>query len=165
MSPADSINTPEGQIISLFPSGTRLNENKELLIGGCLASELVSTFGTPALIIDESALRDRARRYLVGLRSRWPNSEVIWASKSLPLTSVFRLIGEEGLGVDVAGGGELVMALAAGVNPAKIVMHGNAKTDDEIEMAVKAGVGTIVIDNFDDCLAVWMQLRLVAEKR
>ena len=150
MSPADSLHTPEGQIISLFPSGTSLNESNELLIGGCAASELVSTFGTPALIIDESALRDNARRYQDGLRSRWPNSEVIWASKSLPLTSVFRLIGEEGLGVDVAGGGELVMALAAGVNPAKIVMHGNAKTDDEIEMAVKAGVGTIVIDNFDD---------------
>ena len=150
MSPVDSLHTPEGQIISLFPSGTSLNESNELLIGGCAASELVSTFGTPALIIDESALRDNARRYQDGLRSRWPNSEVIWASKSLPLTSVFRLLGEEGLGVDIAGGGELVMALAAGVNPLKIVMHGNAKTDDEIEMAVKAGVGTIVIDNFDD---------------
>jgi diaminopimelate decarboxylase len=150
MSPVDSINTPEGQIISLFPSGTRLNEKKELLIGGCAASELVSTFGTPALIIDEAALRNRARRYQDGLQSRWPNSEVIWASKSLPLTSVFRIIAEEGLGVDVAGGGELVMALAAGVNPSKIVMHGNAKTDDEIQMAVNAGVGTIVIDNFDD---------------
>ena len=146
----DSINTPEGQIISLFPSGTSLDEKKELLIGGCAASELASTFGTPALIIDEAALRDRARRYQDGLRSRWPNSEVIWASKSLPLTSVFRIIGEEGLGVDVAGGGELVMALAAGVNPSKILMHGNAKTDDEIQMAVNAGVGTIVIDNFDD---------------
>jgi diaminopimelate decarboxylase len=150
MSTVDSINTPEGQIISLFPSGTSLNEKNELLIGGCSASELVATFGTPALIVDESALRDRARRYLEGLRSRWPNSEVIWASKSLPLTSVFRLLGEEGLGVDVAGGGELVMALAAGINPSKIVMHGNAKTDEEIEMAVTAGVGTIVIDNFDD---------------
>jgi diaminopimelate decarboxylase len=111
---------------------------------------LASTFGTPALIIDETALRDRARRYQAGLQDRWPNSEVVWASKSLPLTSVFRVIGEEGLGVDIAGGGELVMALAAGVNPSKILMHGNAKTDDEIEMAVKAGVGTIVIDNFDD---------------
>ena len=150
MSPVDSINTPEGQIISLFPSGTSLNENKELLIGGCSASELVAAFGTPAVIIDEGALRNRARRYHNGLRSRWPNSEVIWASKSLPLTSVFRIIGEEGLGVDIAGGGELVMALAAGVNPSKILMHGNAKTDDEIEMAVNAGVGTIVIDNFDD---------------
>ena len=130
MSHVDSIHTPEGQIISLFPSGTSLNENKELLIGGCSASELVSTFGTPALIVDESALRDRARRYLEGLRSRWPNSEVIWASKSLPLTSVFRLLGEEGLGVDVAGGGELVMALAARINPSNIVMHGNAKTDE-----------------------------------
>ena len=150
MSPVDSMDTPEGQIISLFPSGTSLNENSELLIGGCSASELVSTFGTPAVIIDESALRERARRYQDGLRSRWPNSEVIWASKSLPLTSVFRVIGEEGLGVDIAGGGELVMALAAGVNPSKILMHGNAKTDEEIEMAVNAGVGTIVIDNFDD---------------
>ena len=150
MSPVDLRKTPEGQILSLFPSGTSLNENNELLIGGCAASELVSTFGTPALIIDESALRDRARRYRDGLQSRWPNSDVIWASKSLPLTSVFRVLGEEGLGIDVAGGGELVMALAAGINPSKIVMHGNAKTDEEIEMAVKAGVGTIVIDNFDD---------------
>ena len=150
MSPIDSIDTPQGQIISLFPSGTSLSQSNELLIGGCLASELVSNFGTPALIIDEAALRDRARRYQDGLRSRWPNSEVIWASKSLPLTSVFRLLGEEGLGIDVAGGGELVMALAAGINPAKILVHGNAKTDDELEMAVKAGVGTIVIDNFDD---------------
>jgi diaminopimelate decarboxylase len=150
MSPVDLRKTPEGQILSLFPSGTSLNESNELLLGGCSASELVATFGTPALIIDESALRDRARRYQDGLRSRWPNSEVIWASKSLPLTSVFRVLGEEGLGIDVAGGGELVMALAAGINPSKIVMHGNAKTDEEIEMAVKAGVGTIVVDNFDD---------------
>ena len=150
MSPVDLRNTPEEQILSLFPSGTTLNEKNELLIGGCAASELVSTYGTPALIIDESALRDRARRYQDGLRSRWPNSDVIWASKSLPLTSVFRVLGEEGLGIDVAGGGELVMAMAAGINPSKIVMHGNAKTDEEIEMAVKAGVGTIVIDNFDD---------------
>ncbi len=150
MSPVASIHTPEGQIISLFPSGTSLNESNELLIGGCSASELVSTFGTPAVIIDEAALRDRARRYLDGLRSRWLNSEVVWASKSLPLTSVFRTLGEEGLAVDVAGGGELVMALAAGVKPSKILMHGNAKTDHDIEMAVEAGVGTIVIDNFDD---------------
>ena len=150
MSPLHVNHTPEGQIISLFPSGTSLNEEKELLLGGCTASDLVSTFGTPTFVVDESALRERARRYQDGLQSRWPNSDVIWASKSLPLTSVFRVIGEEGLGVDIAGGGELVMALAAGVNPSKIVMHGNAKTDEEIEMAVKAGVGTIVIDNFDD---------------
>lgn len=150
MSPIDSIDTPAGQILSLFPPGTSLNEKNELLIGGCSASDLVATFGTPAVIIDEAALRDRARGYLDGLRSRWPNSDVVWASKSLPLTSVFRTLGEEGLAIDVAGGGELVMALAAGVKPSKILMHGNAKTDHDIEMAVNAGVGTIVIDNFDD---------------
>ncbi|HSN02698.1 MAG TPA: diaminopimelate decarboxylase, partial [Acidimicrobiales bacterium] len=77
-------------------------------------------------------------------------SQVIWASKSLPCTALYRVMHEEGLGIDVAGGGELVMALAAGADPATFILHGNAKTDRELEMAVEAGVGTIVIDNFDD---------------
>jgi diaminopimelate decarboxylase len=140
----------ERELISLFPPGTTLDSNDELLIGGCPASDLVASFGTPAVIIDEAALRERARRYQDELRKRWLNSEVIWASKSLPLTPVFRALGQEGLGIDVAGGGELVMALSGGIDPAKILVHGNAKTDEEIEMALKAQVGRIVIDNFDD---------------
>lgn len=136
--------------MELFPQGTNLDPSGGLMIGGCLATDLAAEFGTPALIIEEAALRRRARRYVDGLASRWPNSLVVWASKSLPYTAVYRVLSEEGLGVDVSGGGELVMALAAGVDPKKLVLHGNAKTDAEIEMAVQAGVGTIVIDNFDD---------------
>ena len=137
------------QVLGLFPSGARL-DGDELVLGGWSATRLAQEFGTPALVIDEIALRDRARRYREGLSQRWANSQVIWASKSLPCTALYRVMHEEGLGIDVAGGGELVMALAAGADPAMFVLHGNAKTDRELEMAVEAGVGTIVIDNFDD---------------
>ncbi len=136
-------------ILDLMPPGSRLDDGR-LVIGDRRASELADTFGTPALIIDESALRARARRYVDGLRSRWPNSQVVWASKSLPCTAIYRIMGEEGLGVDVAGGGELVMALSGGVDPVRLVLHGNAKTDTELAMALEAGVGTVVIDNLDD---------------
>ncbi|MHB1088794.1 MAG: diaminopimelate decarboxylase [Acidimicrobiales bacterium] len=137
------------ELLELFAPGATL-DGDELVVGGCRASELAATFGTPALIIDEGALRARARRYRDGLHSRWPNSQVVWASKSLPCTALYRVMHEEGLGIDVAGGGELVMALSAGADPSTFVLHGNAKTDRELEMAVAAGVGTIVIDNFDD---------------
>ena len=136
-------------IVSLMPPGTHLEDGR-LVIGGRLASELADEFGTPALVIDEPALRARARRYAEGLGARWANSQVVWASKSLPCTGIYRLMGEEGLGVDVAGGGELVMALAGGVDPARLVLHGNAKTDAELAMALDAGVGIVVIDNLDD---------------
>lgn len=137
------------QLLELFPEGSVVDD-EQLVVGGCRADELVATFGTPALIIDENALRARARRYRDGLQSRWPNSQVVWASKSLPCTALYRVMHEEGLGIDVAGGGELVMALSSGADASNFVLHGNAKTDREIEMAVSAGVGTIVIDNFDD---------------
>jgi diaminopimelate decarboxylase len=137
-------------LLELFPDGTTLDPSGALLIGGCSATNLAAAFGTPALIIDEAALRQRARRYADGLAARWPNSLVVWASKSLPYTAIYRVLSKEGLGIDVAGGGELFLALAGGADPAKMVLHGNAKTDDEISMAIRAGVGTIVVDNFDD---------------
>lgn len=137
------------RLLELFPPGASV-EDEHLVVGGCRASDLAASFGTPALIIDEGALRARARRYRDGLGDRWANSQVVWASKSLPCTALYRVMHEEGLGIDVAGGGELVMALSAGADPSRFVLHGNAKTDRELEMAVAAGVGTIVVDNFDD---------------
>jgi diaminopimelate decarboxylase len=74
----------------------------------------------------------------------------VFASKAFPCTAVQRVMTEEGLGLDVAGGGEIVTALAAGADPALLVLHGNAKTDEELELAVKHGLGLVVIDNFDD---------------
>ncbi len=140
---------PEPTPLELFAPGTTL-EGDELVLGGCRASDLARAVGTPALVMDEAALRARARRYRDGLAARWADSQVVWASKSLPCTAIYRALAEEGLGVDVAGGGELVMALRAGVDPATIVVHGNAKTDAELDLALDAGVGLVVIDNRDD---------------
>jgi diaminopimelate decarboxylase len=136
-------------VLELFPPGTGV-DGDELVVAGCRALDLVREFGTPVLVIDEIALRVRARRYREGLSSRWPTSRVVWASKSLPVTAIYRVMHEEQLGIDVAGGGELEMALAAGADPSGFVLHGNAKTDAELARALSAGVGTIVIDNFDD---------------
>jgi diaminopimelate decarboxylase len=83
-------------------------------------------------------------------QARHPGTEVHFASKALPCAPVTRILAEEGLGCDVAGDGELAIALAAGFEPAKILLHGNAKSDEDLSDALAAGVGTIVIDNADD---------------
>jgi diaminopimelate decarboxylase len=121
-----------------------------LVIGGCRVDELVRAHGTPALLVDQPHLRATARRYRDALARAWPNSEVTYASKAFPTTAVYRLMAEEGIWIDVAGAGELELALRAGVDPATILVHGNAKGDELIARAVGAGVGYIVIDNLDD---------------
>jgi diaminopimelate decarboxylase len=121
-----------------------------LVIGGCRLDELASTYGTPVLAVDEEAVRQRARDYRAGLAARWPDSQVVFASKAFPCTAVQRVMVSEGLWIDVAGGGEIVTALAAGAEPSTLVLHGNAKTTEEIQLAVESGVGTVVVDNFDD---------------
>jgi diaminopimelate decarboxylase len=121
-----------------------------LLIGGCRADEIAAEFGTPALIVSETALRERAREYLRELFARWPRSRVVFASKAFPCTAVQRVMVDEGLGLDVAGGGEIVTALRAGADPSTLVMHGNAKSDEEIAMAVESAIGLVVVDNADD---------------
>ncbi|MEY9942289.1 diaminopimelate decarboxylase [Streptacidiphilus sp. MAP5-3] len=141
---------PAADLVGLFPPGTTLDGSGALVLGGVPASELAATYGTPALVVDEAAIRARARRYADGLAARWPNSRATFASKAFPCTAVYRLLAEEGLGIDVAGGGELTLAVAAGADPAGLVVHGNAKTEEELRLAVEAGAGTIVVDNFDD---------------
>ncbi len=141
---------PADDVLALFPPGTRTDDDGTVVVGGCRLDDLATEFGTPVMVVDEGALRDRAREYLHEFRSRRPRSEVAFASKSFPCTAVQRLMVEEGLHLDVAGGGELVTAAAAGADPARLLLHGNAKTDEELELAVRSGVGLVVVDNFDD---------------
>lgn len=137
------------EILRLFPEGTKVVDG-EIAISGVRVSDLAVAFGTPAYIVDERALRQRIRDYREGLLRRWPNGQVYFASKAFPSTAVYRVMADEGLGIDVAGGGELVMALAGGAHASDILVHGNAKTDADLRMAVDAGVGLIVIDNLEE---------------
>ena len=136
-------------LLSLFPAGSALADDGTLVVGGCRADDLVAEFGTPVLLVDEQALRSRAREYADELKVRWANSRVVFASKAFPCTAVQRVMVEEGLGLDVAGGGEILTALKAGVDPGLVVLHGNAKSDEEIALAVEHGIGLVVVDNSD----------------
>ncbi|MCV7289933.1 diaminopimelate decarboxylase [Mycolicibacterium wolinskyi] len=142
--------TTAADLIGLFPPDTRPDTDGTLMVGGCRLDAIAEEFGTPAIVVNEDALRRRARDYLVAFRSRWPRSDVAFASKSFPCTAVQRVMAEEGLHLDVAGGGEILTAIKAGADPARLVLHGNAKTDEELEIAVEHGVGLVVVDNFDD---------------
>jgi diaminopimelate decarboxylase len=135
--------------LSLLPPSAAV-DGADLRIGGCLMAELAAEFGTPAFVIDEQALRDRARGYKEGLAARHPRSRVCFAMKAFPSASMVRVLAGEGLGLDVVGGGELAIALAAGADPAGIVMHGNAKSDQDIQAALDAQIGYIIVDGFDD---------------
>ncbi|OLP00542.1 diaminopimelate decarboxylase [Mycolicibacterium porcinum] len=142
--------TAADDLIGLFPPGTQQDSDGTLMVGGCRLDDIAEQFGTPAIVVDEGALRQRAADYLAAFRERWPRSDVAFASKSFPCTAVQRVMAAEGLHLDVAGGGEILSALKAGADPARLVLHGNAKTDEELTLAVGRGVGLIVVDNFDD---------------
>ena len=93
-------------------------------------------------------MRARARAYIEAFEARTDDFEVIYASKALPITAAYRVLAEEGLSVDVASGGELYLALKAGVDPQRIFMHGNNKTEAELRYAFDAGIGYLVLDSF-----------------
>jgi diaminopimelate decarboxylase len=134
-----------------FPRDSRLNEAGVLEIGGCDALELAREFGTPAYVVAEDDLRDRARAMVAAYAAAGvPDAEILFASKAFPCTAVYRVLAQEGIGCDVASGGELTLALAGGFDPARIVMHGNAKSRAELQLAIDAGVGLIVIDNVEE---------------
>ena len=134
----------------ILPEESSANDRGELTIGGCSVVDLAKTYGTPLQVIDEAGLRRQMRRFVHGLKSRWANSEVLFASKSLPIVAMYAIAAAEGMGVDVAGAGEIHLAVAAGVDPKRIYLHGNAKSSEELALALETGVGTIIIDNFDD---------------
>ncbi len=134
----------------VYPAGSRVNEHGRLEIAGCDVVELAREFGTPAYVYAEDDIRARAAAYMRAFDQRTSDFEVIYASKALPATAAYRLLRDEGLSVDVASGGELHMALAAGFDPARIHLHGNNKTERELRYAVQAGVGHVVLDSFDE---------------
>jgi len=134
----------------VYPAGSHVNERGHLVVGGCDVVELVAEHGSPAYIYAEQDMRARAQAYIDAFAARSDDFEVLYASKALPCTAAYRLFAELGLSVDVASGGELHMALAAGFDPARIYMHGNNKTEAELAYAAEAGVGHLILDSFDE---------------
>src|SRR5436305_8678031 len=134
----------------VYPRGTRVNERGHLEVGGCDVVELAREFGTPAYVVAEDDLRARARSFVDALAARHRDHDVLFASKAFPCTAVYRVLAEEGLACDVASAGELHLALRGGFDPARIYFHGNAKGDDELTLALEAGIGYVVIDGLDE---------------
>ncbi len=133
-----------------YPLGTRVNEAGRLELGGCDAVALAREFGTPAYVVVEDDLRWRARAFLETLAARHDDFDVLFASKAFPCTAVYQVLAQEGLACDVASGGELFLALRGGFDPARIYLHGNARSNAELREALAAGVGHVVLDGPDD---------------
>ncbi len=130
---------------SLLPNNASIEADGRLSIAGCDTLELAREFGTPLFVYDEAHLRERCRR----ARAAFTGS-VAYASKAFLCLAMARLAHEEGLHLDVATGGELYVARAAGVPGDRLVLHGNNKSLSELGDAIAAGVGRIVVDSFDE---------------
>ncbi len=128
-----------------LPDSATIAPDGRLSIGGVDVLELAEQFGTPLFVYDEEHLRDRCKEALEAF-----GEPVAYASKAFLCKAMARLAHEEGLHLDVASGGELYVALAAGVPASRLVLHGNNKSTSELKMALEAGIGRIVVDSFDE---------------
>ena len=128
---------------AIWPSTAGVDELGRLCIGDVALTDIADEFRTPAYVLDETHFRHRIRDH----RSALPDVEIVYAAESLLTTDVARWVAEEGVGIGVGSRAELAVALAAGVDPARIVLHGSAAAVDELRDAAILGVGRIVIDS------------------
>jgi diaminopimelate decarboxylase len=148
--PADHPPAPPADLNALHPAVWPRSARREdgvLTLAGADVRDLAEEFGTPLFICDEEDVRARCREYRDAFGG---DARVFYAAKAFCSRAVLRWVSEEGLGVDVCTGGELEVALSAGVPAEMITMHGNNKSLAEIERAVGAGVGHIVVDSFEE---------------
>ena len=134
----------------VFPDTTDTNAAGHLTLGGCDALDLVEQYGTPLYVLDEVTLRARCRQFADAFAARYPNSKAVYASKAYINPALARIVAEEGLGLDVVSGGELAVAVAGDVPLGHVYFHGNNKTPAELEEAIAAGIGRIVVDSFHE---------------
>ncbi|MEM9033548.1 MAG: diaminopimelate decarboxylase [Actinomycetota bacterium] len=129
----------------LLPDHAAVSADGRLSIAGCDVLDLAAEFGTPLFVYDEEHLRARCREAVEAF-----GDGAVYATKAFLCTAMARLVHEEGMRLDVATGGELFVALHAGVPADRLVMHGNNKSLTELAEALDAGVGRIVIDSFEE---------------
>ncbi len=132
----------------MIQAGTILvNGQGHLEIGGCDTVELAQRYGTPLYIMDEELLRKNCRRFRNALRQSYSHGQIIFAGKAFLVQAMARLVGEEGLGLDVVSGGELYTALKAGFPTERIFFHGNNKSVKELAEALDVDTGRIIVDS------------------
>lgn len=126
----------------LLPSTAMVDSSGQLLVGGCRLTDLAVEFGTPLLVYDAEHIRHQCRQAHEAFGDR-----VVYATKAFLCRALARLIDDQGLGFDFSTAGEMAVLLTAGVDPAKLVFHGNNKSEDELAGALKVRVGRIVVDS------------------
>ncbi|MEO0375572.1 MAG: diaminopimelate decarboxylase [Cyanobacteria bacterium P01_A01_bin.17] len=140
----------------LIPLTAMTSDQGTLTVGDCDVIDLVQQFGSPLYIVDEHTVRVACQQYRQAFEQFYPGeSQVLYASKAWNCLAICALVASEGLGIDVVSGGELYTALQAGVDPAKLYLHGNNKSRDELRLAI-ANRCTIIADN-------WLELDLLVE--
>ena len=135
---------------NVFPDTAGVDQQGQLTIGGCTAHDLAAEYGTPVYVLDEATLRGRCRSFAAEFCQRSPGCQVVYASKAYINPALAAIFNEEGLGLDVVSGGELAIAQAVGFPLENVYFHGNNKTPDELEQAVRSGIGRVVVDSFHE---------------
>ena len=136
--------------VSLFPMGTSVNTSGHLEIGGLDVISLAREYGTPLYIYDEITIRTMAKTFVEEFTSRYKNTVVAYASKAFLNKEMAKIAEQEKLSLDVVSGGEIAVAIAGGFPAGKMAFHGNNKTPQELTQAIESGVGTIVVDGFQE---------------
>ena len=134
----------------LFPLSANINIAGNLEIGGCDTVSMAQEFGTPLYVYDESTIRSMAKTYLHEFSSRYPDTTVAYASKAFLNKEMSRIANEESLSLDVVSGGEFAVAVSTGFPAERMYFHGNNKTLQELSEAINVGIGTIVVDGFQE---------------
>ncbi|MFJ4894815.1 diaminopimelate decarboxylase [Streptomyces sp. NPDC088788] len=129
--------------LTVWPRSTGPAPGGDLSLAGVPLAEIADRFGTPVYVLDEQEVRSRCRTY----RTAFPDADVVYAAKAFLCRAMAHWVREEGLGLDVCSAGELALAVTTGFPPERIVLHGNAKSPEDLRTALRLGVGRIVVDS------------------
>ncbi|MQA79112.1 MAG: diaminopimelate decarboxylase [Streptosporangiales bacterium] len=128
---------------AVWPLTSQTTEDGDLTVGGVRLTDVVTRYGTPAYVIDEYDVRTRCRRF----RRAFPDAEIAYAGKAFLCRAMARWVADEGLSLDVVSAGELAIARSVGFPAERILLHGNAKSPQDLRAALDYGVGRIVVDS------------------
>ena len=142
-----------GLAANLWPRSAHLEHDGEISVGGPRLSALAAAYGTPVLVDDEDGVRYRCRSY----RAAFPGGEIAYAGKAFLCRAMAQWIAQEGLSLDVCSAGELAVAQSVLFPAGRIILHGNAKTPEDLHAAFRYGVGRVVVDSIPEIVRLATQ--------